>query len=102
MSDDTLRQLHDKATRGEQLSPEERARLGAWYTKNDQEESGELSASSEPKEASEIRRKLDEAMAELSAGSQRVRELTADNDSIRREIGDLRRQLARQTTSHPA
>jgi len=102
MSDDNLRQLHDKATRGEQLSPEEQARLEDWYAKNDQEESGELSASSDPEGATEIRCKLDEAMSELTAASQRVRELTADNDTIRREIGVLRHQLAQQSAPHPA
>lgn len=102
MSDDIFRQLHDKATRGEQLSREDQARLDEWYTKNDHEESGELSVSSDPDEAAEIRRRLDQTMAELSAASQRVHQLTEDNESIRREITDLRRQLAQRSASHPA
>ncbi len=102
MSDHTLRQLHDKATRGEQLTPEERSRLEEWYTENDEQERSDLSASSEPEEVAELRRKLDQAMSELSTASHRVRELTADNDSARREIEDLRRQVARRGAPHPA
>ena len=56
MSDHTLRQLHDKATRGEQLTPEERSRLEEWYTENDEQERSDLSASSEPEEVAELRR----------------------------------------------
>ena len=95
MSDDTLRRLHDKATRGEQLTPEEYIQLEAWYIENDQQERNELSPSNAPEEVAELRRKLDEAMSELSMASHRVRELTADNESARQENGDLRRQLVR-------
>jgi len=102
MTDDALRQLHDKATRGEQLTPEQRAQIDAWYTQSDGEEADELSRVASPGDVARLRHQLDEAMSELSAASQRVRELAADNESARREIEELRRQVGRRSTPHPA
>ena len=42
VSDELGKQLHDRATRGEALSPEEQAQLKDWYATQDRAEADQL------------------------------------------------------------
>lgn len=94
--------LHDRATRGEQLTADEMAQLDAWYARNDQQEANELSVSANSEPLDDLRRQLDAALAELAETSQRVRRLASGNQAIREENNILRQQLATRSTTHSA
>jgi len=50
-SEDVVKQLHDKATRGASLTGEEQAQLEAWYAEQDQAESEGLGSSRDDTDA---------------------------------------------------
>jgi hypothetical protein len=85
---------HDRATRGEALSQDERADLHAWYEQQDQLESDLLQRDRPADALAMLETQLDAALVQLAAMSERLRELSAQNDAIRRENGALKRRLA--------
>jgi hypothetical protein len=96
--DDVGRCLHDKATRGVGLSAEEQAQLADWYSQQDAAESAALAGAAPAGALAELRAQVDSAAADLVAVTQRVQAVTAENESLRREIITLQLQLARRRT----
>jgi hypothetical protein len=96
-----LIRLHDRATRGIPLSAEEQADLIAWYGEQDQVERDMLRHGDSSGEASTLQAELDAVLIQLAASSERVREVSAQNDEIRREIAALRRLLPLASSSRP-
>ncbi len=94
--DELARQLHDRATRGESLSAEERALLDHWYARQDQEEGAALAATVPPASAAALQAQVDAALAQLVTATQRIQTLAAENEAVRKEVADLQRQLARK------
>jgi hypothetical protein len=87
-------QLHDKATRGIELSAEEQLILDNWYAEQDRLE-GELLTPKRPiPDLNKLRTQVDDALAQLSAVVQRNQELITQNEVIRRDILALQRQLS--------
>ncbi len=101
-TDYSAQQLHDKATRGIALSAEEQARLETWYAQQDREESVLLDATSAPKRLAMLHTHIETALAQLQTVTQRIQELTAQNEAVRREITVLQRQLVHAPTREPA
>ena len=95
MVTDTLGQhLHDRATRGEGLSAEERAQLDEWYAAKDASEAKELGLNGATNSvAAELQAQIDAALAQLSSITRRIQEIAAENDKLRQEIAALRRQV---------
>jgi hypothetical protein len=100
--DDRLQQLHDKATRGMTLSAEEQAQLAAWYAEQDQRESTLLEPPGSSQHRAALHAQVESALAQLPTVTQRIQELTAHNETVRREIAILQRQLTRTTVHQPA
>jgi hypothetical protein len=91
--------LHDRATRGEAVSAEEQADLEAWYAVQDENETvclqlGQSSA------IPALRANLGSAEAELQTVSRKIHEITAENDSIRRDVVSLRVKIAQQAANY--
>jgi hypothetical protein len=101
-ADDLAQHLHDKATRGEPLSAEEQARLDQWYARQDREEDDMLAKTSTPQEIATVQAQVDAAVAQLVTTTQRIQALTAENEAARREVADLKRQLAQKRATQPA
>lgn len=101
VSDDLAKQLHDRATRGELLSAKEQARLKNWYALQDSAESNALGLTTSEKTLA-LQAQVDAALAQLVTVTKRIREITAENKTLRREIAALRRQLAHLLTLQPA
>jgi len=101
ISDELARQLHDKATRGVSLSPAEHARLQEWHAVQDQAESQLLSPRSADPVLASLRSQVDSALEQVGSVTRNIRQLSAENDSLRREIAELRRQLAARRVSQP-
>jgi hypothetical protein len=95
-SDDVAKQLHDRATRGEVLSGEERPLLEAWYAQQDQQESATLAQASPAQTLAALQAQVDSAVAQLVLVTERIQKLTADNEVLRGEVVALQRQLPRK------
>jgi hypothetical protein len=102
ITDDSAKELHDWATRGIQLSDTERAELEAWYARQDAEESAAL-AGAQPSQSLELLKvQVGEVMSQLLVTSQRIQAQAAENESLRREVAELKRQLAESLTAQQA
>lgn len=88
--------LHDRATRGETLSAAERVQLEAWYAEQDQAESLLLGAPIVPSSLEVLQGQLRAALAQLLIVSQKIQELSTQNDQLRQEIVGLKVQLAQR------
>src|SRR5262245_52553557 len=101
-TDESLRQLHDKATRGVMLSADEQARLDAWYTQQDREEDIVLAQMLPPQTLATLQAQVDTVVSQMQVVTQRIQELLLSNESLRHEIITLQRQLTRVQTASPA
>jgi uncharacterized protein YlxW (UPF0749 family) len=101
-TDPIAQQLHDKATRGIALSVEEQARLEVWYAAQDRKESAVLRVTNTPKRLATLHTHIETTLAQLQTVTQRIQELTAQNEAMRREIAVLQRQLAHVPMHGPA
>ena len=90
-----LRQLHDRATRGETLSPEERSQLEEWYAAQDRAEADDLGLTASAETIAALQAQIASALEQLVAVAQQMQKTNEENQALRREIAALRRQLAR-------
>lgn len=99
MSDDLGAQLHDRATRGEALSPEEQKQLERWYEAQDRAEEEALASAAtvvpEEVSTSEIRSLL----TRIADATRQIQEVTAENEILRSDVAALQAQLARQSSA---
>ena len=93
VSDEVGVELHERATRGEQLSAEEQAQLEAWYAAQDEAEA-DLLGSSEVQEIASLESQVENAAVQLSSVTARIQQVMAENQALRREVAALRKQLA--------
>lgn len=103
MSTDALaRNLHDRATRGEALSTEEKSVLSQWYSQQDMQEASLLAAKPQSPAIDRLRTDIGVAVKQLRGVTERIESLTAANDSVRHEIMVLQFQLAKQASASQA
>lgn len=102
ISDNLAKQLHDRATRGESLSAEEQAQLENWYAREDDAENKVLGLAATEKTLAPLHAQVDDALAQLMTVVRRIQEVATENESLRREIATLRRQLAHLLTPQSA
>ena len=102
ISDDTARKLHDRFSRGETLSTEEQKELENWYASQDTAESKMLGLSISEKTVASIQTQIDAALAQLLTVTKRIQEVASENETLRREIATLRRQLVQRLGAQPA
>lgn len=101
-TEELAKQLHDKATRGIVLSAAEQAQLEAWYAQQDQEERTMLERTTPPQTLVALQAQVETVVAQLLTVTQRIQELVAQNEALRREIATLQHQLAQTPTVQPA
>jgi hypothetical protein len=95
MVQDDFLQLHDRATRGEELTSDEQKLLDVWYSAQDLTEIEVLgSATKEGKAADSPQPQVDSALAQLTIVTGRINRLAKENERLRQENALLRRQLA--------
>jgi hypothetical protein len=84
--DNMIQQLHDNSTRGKPLSLEEQSLLEQWYAFQETAENTTL--------VNTLQTQEDNALTQLiRVTTKRVQELTAENELLKHEIIELRRQL---------
>ncbi len=92
-SQDQLKQLHDKASRGEMLTTTERAQLEQWYAMQDATEFKALGLDAAEKTLATLQTQIDSALTQLLTVTRRIQEVASENETLRREISTLRQQL---------
>ena len=99
--DELGKQLHDRATRGEALSVQERASLETWYAAQDRVEMDALDLTT-PETVTILQAQVDSVLEQLETAAKRIQELARENDQLRGEIAALHRRLAQQATVRAA
>ena len=89
-------QLHDKATRGLELTAQEQAELDTWYAAQDAAEQQLLGASAATPSLAVIQAQVTGAVTQLNVATQRVEELMHGNAALREEIAKLQQRLAQR------
>jgi nicotinic acid mononucleotide adenylyltransferase len=89
-----MRRLHDRATRGGAISPEEQAELQAWYDEQDRVEAAILAGSPESASATALREQVRAGLQQVRTVSQRIERLIEENEQLRREVDSLQQRLA--------
>lgn len=99
ISDDLGKQLHDRATRGQSLTPEERNLLAEWYRRLDEQEARQFAEAPTAPTQSATHAEIDKLLTQLALSAQQMRTLAAENEKLRQEIEELHRQLAQKRTA---
>jgi hypothetical protein len=95
--------LHDRATRGGQLSAEERQALDLWYDAQDKEEDAVLSAAfPRPDAAATLNRAIEVVGVKVQLAEDRIQSLTRENAALRQEIAALQQRLPKPAAARPA
>jgi hypothetical protein len=97
VTDQLGQQLHDRATRGQPLSADERSQLSEWYVQKEGEEAEMLGAARPAHDLSALRAQVNAAVAKLNHVSLRLQAVEAENDGLRREIAALQQKLSQRT-----
>ncbi len=101
MAKDLGPQLHDRATRGEALTPDEQKRLEAWYQAMDRAEAAELGQGEGAADA-ELAAQVDATLARIGTVTARLRELDSQIRALRRDNATLRSEVAQRLASQRA
>ena len=86
--------LHDKATRGMMLTEEEQTMLASWYTREDEAEANIINTGSDSDTLASLQAHVKSVLIQLTLGTERIQATEAENERLRREIAELRHQLA--------
>ena len=80
------------------LSAEEQVQLAAWHAEQDHQEDTVLRSTGASQHLAVLHAQVETALAQLLTVTQHIQKLTADNETVRREIAVLQRQLTHTTT----
>ena len=99
---DSGEHLHDRATRGDTLSSDERSRLEQWYAEQDQTELAALARAPEDRGISDLQAQVAAAVDQMMTVTHRIHALMQENEALRQEIGQLQAQLIQKAKAQPA
>jgi hypothetical protein len=102
MEETQLQHLHNRATRGEQLTTEEQTALNEWYAQQDQAESLILHGSAISGPVSDLKVQVANAATQLAVVTQHISEVIVENQHLRDEVAALQQRLAQQLANRPA
>lgn len=94
--------LHDKATRGEQLTSEEQRELEQWYAQEDEIEAVVLDVTTRDEADMILQLQVYATLDQLQMVTRQIQELLLENDAVRREIAELQQRLAQRSTPRAA
>lgn len=95
ISYEKAKQLHDRFTRGESLTTNEKQQLEEWYVRQDQLES-EILKRDDPDGIANLQSQIKTALLQINLASKRIKKATEENEALRREVARLRKRLAQQ------
>ena len=91
------KKLHDMATRGKILSPEDRKLLQRWYEDQDDAESQLLNSGTETETI--LRKQITSVLTGIGNVNNEIRKTIDDNNMLREEIRGLQQQLSQKMTA---
>ncbi|NEO82716.1 MAG: hypothetical protein F6J87_00405 [Spirulina sp. SIO3F2] len=94
--------LHDRATRGQTLTPAEQTQLETWYAQQDAAEAELLTIAPVASDLDLLQDRINQAFAQLQTLSQRIQTLATENAAIRQENKALLKQLTQLVSSQSA
>jgi hypothetical protein len=97
IDDEKGKLLHHRFTLGETLTAEEQAQLSAWYTAIDEAEAELLNQPQEAVDLEALQNQIDVSSAQLLAVTERISQVTHENNVIRQENSRLRQKLVNRT-----
>lgn len=88
-------QLHDRATRGEQLTNIEQTTLEAWYAEQDAQEMALLSPAmpTDRPNLEMLQGEIELVLSQLTQITTRIQQIEGQNNQLRHEIALLRHKL---------
>ena len=101
VSDELGKRLHDRATRGESLSVQERGQLEAWYAAQDRAEVEALDLTT-TETVTALQTQVDSVLDQLEIAAKRIQEISRENEKLRAEIAALHHRLAQQAAARAA
>lgn len=93
INDERGKVLHDKASRGEQLSEAEKQQLEKWYAYQDRLELEAIQLPAKDAVISDLQAQIETAMDELFKLTNRIKKVTAENEQLRKENAILLRKV---------
>ena len=102
IKDERGRILHDKATRGEKLSEQEKQQLEDWYTQQDKLELEAIQWAAHESPLSVLQAQVEAALAQLVKLASKIQQLASENEKLRNENAELLKQLAQRLGQLPA
>ncbi len=101
-ANDVGERLHDRATRGVELTAEEQAQLNEWYAQRDRAEAAVFSQPTSAQPLDALHAQVGRVMVQLGDVTKRIQTLSAENDAVRKEIVVLQRRLVSKSAAQPA
>jgi peptidoglycan hydrolase CwlO-like protein len=101
VSDELGKRLHDRATRGESLSTQERDQLEGWYASQDRTEMEALDLPA-TETVVILQAQVDSVLDQLETAAKRIQEISRENEELRTEIAALHHRLAKQAAGRAA
>lgn len=81
IDDELGRQLHDRATRGEELSREDQILLEAWYEAQDRAEMNGLNlAATDEAKTIKLQKEIDSVLIQLQTATKQIQEITREKE----------------------
>lgn len=96
LADKKGKELHDKATKGELLSLEEKEQLESWYAAQDKMEAEAIGLLEEGNLSDGLQAQIESALSQLVKLTNRIQGIAAENKILRTENAALLRQLAQR------
>ncbi len=94
ISDEMGKQLHNRSTLGYQLTNKEKEQLEVWYAKLDAIESKLLGDNADSQITSaNLPDQIEASLNQLTFVTQRIQQISSENDDLRQQISVLRQQL---------
>lgn len=93
MTEEQIKQLHNRATNGEKLTSAELSALQNWYDENDRDEDLLLNQPENASNPANPDEELNKILAQISQSAAKVKRLARQNASIKEENETLRRAV---------
>jgi len=93
--EERVRQLHDRATRGEALLESEQQQLEAWYRQQDADEASLLGTPQPEMELSQLETRISATLHRIADLTYQIQRVTDEIHALRRENDALMHRLAR-------
>jgi predicted phage-related endonuclease len=100
VSDKDSMTLHDRATRGENLSSEEYKILESWYKIQDDNEAELFHLHAENKTEPILQKQIDGVLAGIRKAYEEIWSISEDNKILKNEIVELHKKLSQRTMAH--